>query len=85
MGRDPRAQGTVGAGNVPGNPLRHYRLSMLSHGFVDHDDTDDFAMDETEAMTYSVMRPHGRTPPWAYAIAAVILVVAVMVMIVVSL
>jgi hypothetical protein len=48
--------------NVPGNPLRSYRMSMLAHGFVDETSAAGFELDESEPMTYGVVRRHGYVP-----------------------
>ena len=74
----------VGGSNVPGNPLRSYRMSMLAHGFVDTSGDDSFELDETDPMTYSVVRLRGHAlPRVAYAVAMG-LIIAVIVLIVLA-
>ena len=53
--------------NGPGSPLRSYRMSMLAHGFVDEADREygAFVLDESDPMSYSVVRLHG--PPLGMA------------------
>ena len=68
-------------GNTPGNPLRSYRMSMLSHGFVDQSDTTDFTLDESDPMSYSVVRIRGGQLRGLLVSGAILLVVAVVVVI----
>ena len=43
------------SGNVPGNPLRSYRMSMLAHGFLqDEARTGEMRPDANQSLTYSV-------------------------------
>jgi hypothetical protein len=49
-------QRSIDAGDVPGNPLRSYRLAMLGHGFVDDAAGDEFKLDESDAIGYSLLR-----------------------------
>ena len=69
----------VGAepGNATGNPLRSYRMSMLTHGFVDRLDEADFTVDESDAMSYSIVRVRGGRGYAALLTFAILLVVAV--------
>jgi len=57
--------GTSGQGaessNRTGNPLRSYRMSMLAHGFVDEPDNAEFTLDESDPMTYGVVRFRGES------------------------
>jgi hypothetical protein len=81
--RDRRgASPPVGSGNVPGNPLRSYRMSMLAHGFVDPSDGTDFEIDDSGPLSYSVVRIRNRTAPTAAGIAALVLIIAVVIAIV---
>jgi hypothetical protein len=68
--------------NVPGNPLRSYRMSMLSHGFVDESDKTDFTLDESDPMSYGVVRLRGGQLRGLLLSGAILLVVAVVVVIV---
>ena len=42
--------------NVPGNPLRSFRMSMLAHGFVDRTTTGGFKLDQSDRLTYGIVR-----------------------------
>ena len=64
-------------GNVPGNPLRSYRMSMLSHGFVDQPDSTEFMLDESDPMSYSVVRIRGGHVGAVWLSGAIFLVVVV--------
>ena len=46
----------VESGNVPGNPNRSFRMSMLAHGFVDDSQRPEFTLDESDPMSYGVVR-----------------------------
>jgi hypothetical protein len=78
-----RASLPVDSGNIPGNPLRSYRMSMLSHGFVDPSNNNDFELDESDSLSYSVIRIRNRTAPIAAGIAAFVLIVVVVTTIVI--
>ncbi len=75
-GRTDRGPSIEGS-NVPGNPLRSYRMSMLAHGFVDSGSDDEFALDETDPMSYSVVRIRKAPVTVASVIAAVILLLLI--------
>jgi hypothetical protein len=45
----------IETGNVPGNPLRSYRMSMLSHAFVQEETDGEFVPDENQPMSYAVI------------------------------
>ena len=64
-------------GNVPGNALRSYRMSMLAHGFVDQPDSDEFMLDESDPMSYGVVRIRGGQVQWASLLGAIFVVVGV--------
>ena len=66
-----------GDGNVPGNRLRSYRMSMLSHGFVDQPDSTEFMLDESDPMSYSVVRIRGGHVEAVWLSGAIFLVVGV--------
>ena len=66
-----------GDGNVPGNRLRSYRMSMLSHGFVDQPDSTEFMLDESDPMSYSVVRIRGGHVGAVWLSGAIFLVVGV--------
>jgi hypothetical protein len=83
--RDDPSGAFVETGNVPGNPNRSYRMSMLAHGFVDDGDRPEFTQEDTDRMTYGVVRlpaarRTGRRSPFALglviAVVFVVLVVA---------
>ena len=68
----------IGGSNVPGNPLRSYRMSMLSHGFVDTPEDEAFDLDEADPVAYSVVRL--RSEPLttlAYVVLAVLIIAAI--------
>ena len=64
-------------GNVPGNPLRSYRMSMLAHGFVDQSESREFMLDESDPMSYSVVRIRGGKVNAAWLTGTILLVVGV--------
>jgi hypothetical protein len=64
-------------GNVPGNPLRSYRMSMLAHGFVDQAESPEFTLDESDPMSYSVVRIRGGQVHAAWLLGALFLVAGV--------
>ena len=64
--------------NVPGNPLRSFRMSMLAHGFVDRTKTADFKLDDSDRLTYGIVRRF-RAAPIAGAIIMGIIVAAIIV------
>ena len=75
MSRSGRSGGRpVEDSNVPGNPLRSYRMSMLAHGFIDRDSDDEFTLDETDPMSYSVVRLR-KTPVTIASIAALVILI----------
>lgn len=60
MARARRSRGTrFDSGNHAGNSLRSYRMSMLAHGFVDEPDGAEFKSDESDPMSYGVVRLRG--------------------------
>ena len=63
--------------NVPGNPLRSYRMSMLAHGFVDESKSPELVLDESDPMSYSVVRIRGGQMHAAWLVGAIFLVVGV--------
>ena len=63
--------------NVPGNPLRSYRMSMLAHGFVDDSDSPEFSLDETDPMSYSVVRMRNQTAPIAAVVMGLVVILIV--------
>ena len=71
--------------NRPGNPLRSYRMSMLTHGFVDQtddrSDNVDFTLDESDPMSYGVVRTGGGPIRGLLLVGAILVVVAVVVII----
>lgn len=75
---DDRARAGLESANTPGNPLRSYRMSMLAHGFVDQQATDDFAPDETDPMAYGVVR-RSRNVPVGSAVFLVVVILIVVV------
>lgn len=79
MSQESRRSGRmIESSNVPGNPLRSYRMSMLAHGFLPTDSSDEseWALDETSPMSYAVVG--SRHAAFAVAIVlAVLMVVAV--------
>ena len=64
-------------GNVPGNPLRSYRMSMLKHGFIDQPDSTEFVLDESDPMSYSVVRIRGGHVGTVWLSGAICLVLGV--------
>lgn len=74
MRGENRSRTALDGSNVPGNPLRSYRMSMLAHGFVDDDGGKGFDFDESDPITYAVMRRGGPVP----IVAAVVLVIVVL-------
>jgi hypothetical protein len=77
-----RASPPVDSSNVPGNPLRSYRMSMLAHGFVDQPDDAEFTLDESDPMNYGVVRTRGGSTS-GLRLAGAILFVVVVVMVVI--
>lgn len=75
--RSDPAGAPADSGNVPGNPLRSYRMSMLAHGFVQHDGSVEFELDESDPINYGVVRRGGRVPMATAITVAVLLVVLV--------
>lgn len=53
-------------------------MSMLAHGFVDDENSTEFKLDESEPMSYSVVRTRSQTAPIAAAITALVLIVTIM-------
>jgi len=72
----------IESSNVPGNPLRSYRMSMLAHGFVDDSDSSDFSLDESDPMSYSVVRIRNQNLPIALGITALALIVVIVIAVV---
>jgi hypothetical protein len=68
----------IESSNVPGNPLRFYRMSMLAHGFLPTGQSDDseWTLDETGPMSYAVVASRHAAVAVAVVIA-VVMVVAV--------
>ena len=64
--------------SVPGNPLRSFRMSMLAHGFVDRSTTVDFRRDDSDRLTYGIVRRFN-APPIADTIVMGLIVAAVIV------
>lgn len=59
MSNRPIAEGSqIESGNVPGNPLRAYRMSMIAHGFVLDDESGDerWVAGDDPPVTYGVIR-----------------------------
>ena len=56
MQNEYRRRVLIEGSNVPGNPLRSNRMSMLAHGFLDTDSRRHFSLDDSDAVNYSVMR-----------------------------
>jgi len=74
MANRPDYEGSkIESGNVPGNPLRSYRMSMVSHGFVLDNDTGDeqWVAGDNSPVAYGVVRS-------AHAALAVAVVIAVL-------
>jgi hypothetical protein len=72
--------------NHAGNPLRSYRMSMLAHGFVDQSDADqsdraEFALDESDPMSYGVVRTRGGSIGGLLLAGAILVAVAAVVII----
>ena len=57
-------------------------MSMLAHGFVDDSNSSDFKLDESDPMSYSVVRIRSQAAPVAAAITALVLVIAIMIAVV---
>ena len=57
-------------------------MSMLAHGFVDDSSSSEFKLDESDPMSYSVVRIRSQTSPIAAGITALVLVVAIIVAVV---
>lgn len=74
----------VDRSNVPGNPLRSYRMAMLMHGFVDEAGDDGFTTDERDPMSYSVVRLRRDSSVIALVAAMVVLVAIVIAVIVLA-
>lgn len=55
---------------------------MLAHGFVDDSNSSDFKLDESDPMSYSVVRIRSQTAPIVAAITALVLVITIMIAIV---
>ena len=72
--RDPRD-----SGNHTGNPLRGYRMAMLSHGFRPDGDEHEMNPDETESLTYSVGPLHRQASLLRVLTEVVVLVAAVVI------
>ncbi len=66
----------VDSGNVPGNPLRSYRMSMLAHGFVQgvEETAAEMRPDDHESLTYSVGPPRRRVSLVSALVALAVLV-----------
>jgi hypothetical protein len=54
-------------------------MSMLAHGFVDQPDSAEFMLDESDPMSYSVVRIRGGQVQAAWLLGAIFLVVGVVV------
>lgn len=67
--------------NAPGNPLRGYRMSMLAHGFVDDSDRSGFKLDESDPMSYSVVRMRDQPALTAAGITALVLIAVIVIVI----
>ncbi len=65
---------SVDAGNVPGNPLRSFRMSMLAHGYVDDTSGKHVELDESSAISYSPVRIRRESPPVALWLTAILLI-----------
>ena len=72
--RPDHSGGPIDSSNVPGNPLRSYRMSMLAHGFQPGDESDgsDWLLDETDPMSYAVVRSKDAATAVAIAIAVLL-------------
>ena len=62
------------SGNNPENPLRSYRMGMLSHGFLAKDHESEWEPDESGPMAYSLAT--GKRGVTAFEVTVLILVVA---------
>ena len=80
MAKNHQYRSPVDSGNSPGNPLRSYRMAMLSHGFLPDADATKHEMspDEAESLTYSV-GPLRRTASPLRVTVAVFSLVAIVV------
>jgi hypothetical protein len=85
MAKNPRYRSPLNSGNDPGNPLRSYRMSMLSHGFLPDADgmKHELNPDEAESLTYSVGPLHRTASPLRVVVAVLSLVAIVVVAVVV--
>ena len=85
MVKNPRYRSPLDSGNDPGNPLRSYRMSMLSHGFLPDADAKRHEMkpDEAESLTYSVGPLHRTASPLRVTVALLSLVALLVVAVVV--
>jgi hypothetical protein len=57
-------------------------MSMLAHGFVDQPGSPEFMLDESDPMSYSVVRIRRGQVQWAWLLGAIFLVVGVVVTVV---
>lgn len=57
-------------------------MSMLAHGFVDDSDSSDFSLDESDPMSYSVVRIRNQNLPIALGITALALIVVIVIAVV---
>jgi hypothetical protein len=57
-------------------------MSMLAHGLVDDSNSSDFSLDESEPLSYSVVRIRNQTAPIAVGIAALVLIVVIVIAVV---
>ena len=64
--------------DVPGNPLRSFRMEMLAHGFVDRATTAGFGVDESDRLALGIVRRF-KAGPIAGTIAMGIVVAMVIV------
>jgi len=80
--------GTSGQGaessNRSDNPLRSYRMSMLAHGFVDQSDDAEFTLDESDPMTYGVVRIRGESISGLRLAGMILFVIVVVVVVIIS-
>ena len=75
MSNSPNAEGSqIESGNVPGNPLRSYRMSMIAHGFVlDNESGDErWVAGDDSPVAYGVIRSAHAPMVIAIAIAVVL-------------
>ena len=80
MSNGPNAEGSqIDSGNVPGNPLRSYRMSMIAHGFIlDNESGDErWVAGDDSPVSYGVIRS-------VHAAMAVAIVIAVALVILVT-